>query len=64
MLENFRRDHPQDELQPEVTRKLAVAYLEGGQQRKAAVEFERVAARDAEDAGGAPRCAVAGGRAL
>ena len=49
VLENFRRDHPQHELQPEVTRKLAVAYLEGGQQRKAAVELERVAARDAEE---------------
>ncbi len=49
VLENFRRDHPQDELQPEVTRKLAVAYLESGQQRKAAIELERVAARDAEE---------------
>jgi tetratricopeptide (TPR) repeat protein len=49
VLENFRREHPQHELQPEVTRKLAVAYLEGGQKRKAAIELERVAARDAEE---------------
>ena len=49
VLENFRRDHPQDALQPEVTRKLAVAYLEGGRQREAAAELERVAARDGEE---------------
>jgi tetratricopeptide (TPR) repeat protein len=48
VLENFRRAYPEHELQPEVTRKLAVAYLEGGRPRDAAVEFERVAARDAE----------------
>jgi len=50
VLEGFRRDHPQHELQPEVTRKLAVAYLEGGHQREAATELERVAAREGEDA--------------
>jgi tetratricopeptide (TPR) repeat protein len=49
VLEAFRRDHPQHELQPEATRKLAFAYLEGGQNRKAAIELERVAARDAEE---------------
>jgi tetratricopeptide (TPR) repeat protein len=49
VLEHFRSAHPQDELQPEVTRKLAVAYLEGGRPHDAAVELERVAARDAED---------------
>ena len=42
--------HPQHELQPDVTRKLAVAYLESGRRHEAAAEFERVAARDAEDA--------------
>ncbi|MGB5102546.1 MAG: tetratricopeptide repeat protein [Steroidobacteraceae bacterium] len=50
VLENFRRDHPQHELQSDVTRKLAVAYLEGGRSREAAVELERVAANGGEDA--------------
>jgi tetratricopeptide (TPR) repeat protein len=49
VLEAFRRNHPQHALQGEVTRKLAVAYLEGGRQREAAVELERVAAAPAED---------------
>jgi tetratricopeptide (TPR) repeat protein len=49
VLESFRKTYPQSELQPDVTRKLAVAYLEAGRPREAAVEFERVAARDAED---------------
>ncbi len=49
VLEGFRRDHPQHELQADVTRKLAVAYLEGGRGREAAVELERVAANQAED---------------
>ena len=49
VLERFRSAHPQDALQPEVTRKLAVAYLESGRPHDAAVELERVAARDAED---------------
>ena len=49
VLEAFRRNHPQHELQPDVTRKLAVAYLEGGRPREAAVELERVAAAPGED---------------
>jgi TolA-binding protein/Flp pilus assembly protein TadD len=49
VLESFRKTYPQSELQPDVTRKLAVAYLEAGRPREAAVEFERVAARDAEE---------------
>ncbi len=48
VLENFRRAYPDNELQPDVTRKLAVAYLESGRKREAAAEFERVAAREAE----------------
>ena len=43
VLEGFRRDHPGHALQAEVTRKLAVAYLEGGRGSAAAAEFERVA---------------------
>jgi tetratricopeptide (TPR) repeat protein len=49
VLERFRASYPQDALQPDVTRKLAVAYLESGRPHEAAVELERVAARDAED---------------
>ena len=49
VLEGFRRAYPQHELAADVDRKLAVAYVESGQQAKAAVEFERVAARETED---------------
>jgi len=48
VLEGFRRDHPGHALQSEVTRKLAVAYLEGGRGAAAAAEFERVAANAGE----------------
>ena len=48
VLEDFRRDHPDSALQPEATRKLAVAYLEGGRPLQAAAEFERIAASGAE----------------
>jgi cellulose synthase operon protein C len=44
VLESFRRNFPASELQPEVTRKLAVAYVEAGKSGPAAVEFERIAA--------------------
>jgi len=43
VLEGFRRDFPGSELQPEVTRKLAAAYLEAGRPGLAATEFERIA---------------------
>ena len=43
VLEDFRRNFPSSELQPEVTRKLAVAYSEAGRPGVAAVEFERIA---------------------
>ena len=43
VLERFRRDHPGHVLQPEATRKLALAYVEGGQPRAAALEFARIA---------------------
>ena len=49
VLENFRRAHPDHALVPDATRKLAVAYLNSGRQRDAAVELERVAARAAEE---------------
>ncbi len=43
VLEGFRRNFPASELQPEVTRKLAVAYVEAGRPGPAAIEFERIA---------------------
>ncbi|MGH8188738.1 MAG: tetratricopeptide repeat protein, partial [Steroidobacteraceae bacterium] len=50
VLEGFRRNHPNHELAPEVTRSLAVAYLETGRATQAAGEFERIAAREQEPA--------------
>ncbi len=44
VLETFRRQNPQHKLQPEVTRKLAVVYLEKGDIEKASIEFEKVSA--------------------
>jgi tetratricopeptide (TPR) repeat protein len=43
VLEGFRRNFPGSELQPDVTRKLAVAYVEAGRVGPAAAEFERIA---------------------
>jgi cellulose synthase operon protein C len=48
VLESFRRNYPNHELAPEVTRSLAVAYLETGRSTQAAAEFERIAARTEE----------------
>lgn len=47
-LEDFRRRFPGHALQPEVGKKLAVAYLEQAQWSSAAAEFERLAG-DAKD---------------
>ena len=49
VLEGLRATYPEHELAADVDRKLAVAYVESGQQAKAAAEFERVAARVTED---------------
>ncbi len=43
VLERFREEQPGHRLQHEVTRKLALAYLNSDQQVKAAAEFERLA---------------------
>jgi TolA-binding protein len=43
VLEGFRRNFPQSPLQPDVTRKLAVAYAESNRPAQAAMEFERIA---------------------
>lgn len=45
VLEEFRRKYPDHELSPEVTRSLAVAYLNTGRVTDSAAEFERVGAR-------------------
>ena len=47
-LEDFRQRFPKHALQPEVTKKLAAAYLEKGQTASAAAELERIAA-DSKD---------------
>jgi tetratricopeptide (TPR) repeat protein len=49
VLEDFRHQFPQSPLQPEVTRKLAVAYAAANRPGEAAMEFERIAANPAED---------------
>lgn len=44
VLESFRRNYPKHELQSEVNKKLAAAYLGSNQPGKAAGEFERIVA--------------------
>lgn len=48
VLEKFRRDFPDSRWQPEVTQKLAVAYLESGRQAQAADEFKRIGQSSAD----------------
>jgi TolA-binding protein len=43
VLEGFRRNFPQSPLQPDVTRKLAVAYSESNHPAEAAAAFEQIA---------------------
>jgi cellulose synthase operon protein C len=47
VLEAFRRDYPKSKQQPDITQKLAVAYMESGRATAAAAEFEHIA--DARD---------------
>jgi len=49
VLEDFRRQFPQNPLQPQVTRKLAVAYAAADRPGEAAAEFERIATRPGEE---------------
>jgi tetratricopeptide (TPR) repeat protein len=49
VLESYRRDYPKSEYAADVTRKLAVAYVEAGRAGAAAGEFERIAADSGED---------------
>src|SRR6202453_5153832 len=50
VLEGFRRNFPQSPLQPDVTRKLAVAYSESNHPGEAAAEFEQIAQTKTESA--------------
>src|SRR5580700_11320675 len=50
VLEGFRRNFPQSPLQADVTRNLAVAYLESNHPGQAAAEFERIAQSPGESA--------------
>lgn len=50
VLEGFRRNFPQSSLQPDVTRKLAVAYSESNHPGEAAAEFEQIAQTPTETA--------------
>ena len=50
VLEGFRRNFPQNELQAQVTAKLAVAYAETGRAGQAAAEYERIAAAPGQTA--------------
>ena len=50
VLEGFRANYPQNNLQSDVTKKLAVAYSEAGHAGQAAVEFEKIAAAPTEEA--------------
>jgi TolA-binding protein len=50
VLEGFRRNFPQSSLQPDVTRKLAVAYSESNHPGEAAAEFEQIAQTPTESA--------------
>ena len=50
VLEAYRRDYLKTEFAADITRKLAVAYLEVGRGAQAAVEFEHIAGAPGEDA--------------
>lgn len=50
VLEKFRKSYPGHLLQGEVTAKLAVSYLENGDEREAAAEFESIAAINPDEA--------------
>jgi len=49
VLEDFRKEFPNNPLAAEVTRKLAVAYTQAAHPDAAATEFERVAANSGQD---------------
>jgi tetratricopeptide (TPR) repeat protein len=48
VLEEFRSDHPEHELQAEATKQLALIYREDGQVERSAAEHERIAAESTD----------------
>ena len=50
ILQAWRRDYPNHELNGDVTRKLAVLYRDSGQNVRAAAEFERIAETESDPA--------------
>jgi tetratricopeptide (TPR) repeat protein len=48
VLEEFRSDHPEHELQANATKQLALVYREDGQVERAAAEHERIAAESTD----------------
>ena len=50
VLEAFRKNYPKHELQPDVTKKLAVVYKEDKKYLQAAAEFERIETETKDDA--------------
>jgi tetratricopeptide (TPR) repeat protein len=49
VLQAFRKNYPSSELQPDVTKKIALAHKEAGQLAQAAVEYERVETETKDD---------------
>jgi tetratricopeptide (TPR) repeat protein len=49
VLQGFRKHYPSHELQPEVTKKIALAHKEAGQLAAAAAEYERVETETKDD---------------
>jgi len=49
VLESYRRDYPKSEFTADITRKLAIAYVEAGRGGLAAAEFESIATAPTED---------------
>jgi cellulose synthase operon protein C len=49
VLQAFRRNYPEHKLQPEVTKKMALAYKEAGKLAVAAAEYERIEKESKDD---------------
>ncbi|NOR43797.1 MAG: tetratricopeptide repeat protein [Gammaproteobacteria bacterium] len=49
VLEGFRKLYPKNDLQKDITKKLAVVYKENGEYLKSAVEFERIEKENPKD---------------
>ena len=49
VLEDFRKRYPDNKLQGDITKKLAIVYKEDGKYLKSAVEFERIEKENPED---------------